>query len=88
MNYEQLLSAYRTLWSSRALPTLETAEFTLKEAIQKELGDEMTHPRVRKPLHMKYHFALTRILESSLPEGDQLALIRLHHTLYEELLHR
>jgi hypothetical protein len=84
MDYAYLLDEYRKVWNNRQLPGLNEEE-TLKEAITRELRDENTHPRVRRPLFEKYYMATARIAESSLTDEDKVKLIRLHANICAEL---
>lgn len=78
INFTSLLSEYRKLWNNRQLAANLNAEETLKEAILRELKDQNTHPRVRKPVYEKYFTATKRIIESSLKDEDKLKLLQLH----------
>lgn len=83
LTFMQLFEAYRSLWSNRALAkeealTEETCKALLYEAIEKELRDEMTHPRVRQAPEVKFHYAVKRIMAAPLAEAEKLDLIDLH----------
>lgn len=86
MDYEQLLSSYRVLWSNRSLPIEQNALYTLEEAIKKDILDEMTHPRLRKSKEKKLIAAIKRIIQSSLTEHEKLELIHIHMMIYERLM--
>ncbi len=77
-NFDHLLNEYRKLWNNRKLTGDDEAELLLKEAIARELKDENSHPRVRKPLYEKFFLAVKRITSSSLDDVDKNALIELH----------
>ncbi|UZW65903.1 hypothetical protein OC195_18235 [Priestia flexa] len=53
---EQLFSAYQKLWVNRSFSNQDnlSVKEKLSYAIQKDLRDEMTHPRVRKSPEVKY----------------------------------
>ncbi|MBM7703302.1 hypothetical protein [Metabacillus iocasae] len=87
MNSDQLLHCYKQLWSSRSFASEQSdnSKEVLLQAIKKDLLDEMTHPRVRKTAHVKYHWAIKRILTSSLETNEKLALIEQYTNVYEEL---
>jgi hypothetical protein len=82
-SFVQLLNAYRQLWSNRSLANdqyldNESSKQLLLETIEKELRDEMTHPRVRQSPEVKFYIALKRIMLSSLSEHEKFELIQLH----------
>ncbi|AQX55295.1 hypothetical protein LZP85_05730 [Priestia flexa] len=80
---EQLFSAYQKLWVNRSFSNQDnlSVKEKLSYAIQKDLRDEMTHPRVRKSPEVKYELAVQRINNSSLAHSEQLALIDLYTKL-------
>ncbi|WP_243290746.1 hypothetical protein [Bacillus sp. FJAT-47783] len=86
MDYVHLLESYRKLWSNRTLRVEESAEKTLIKAIQMEMLDEMTHPRLRKKPEHKFISALDRILQADLSESEKLQLIQVHKNVIEPLL--
>lgn len=59
---KDIAKAYQTLWNNRTLPasTLEEAE----KAIDLELFDQRTHPRLRKSPEEKFALAVQRIVDS------------------------
>lgn len=81
----ELLEAYKSLWSNRALPMDENPALTLKNAVEKELNDEMTHPRLRKTPHQKFSLSVKRIVTSSLDDNQKIQLIEYHLHILEEL---
>ncbi|NQD65925.1 hypothetical protein HP456_08310 [Bacillus haikouensis] len=84
--YHILLENYRSIWKNRLLPAGNKApEVILKEAIMRELLDENSHPRVRKPLNAKYVSSAKRILESDLSPDSKIELLRLHIEMLELL---
>ncbi|MBA2875099.1 hypothetical protein [Thermaerobacillus caldiproteolyticus] len=89
LSFIQLFEAYRTLWSNRSLTKAELTEESCKsllyEAIEKELRDEMTHPRVRQSPEVKFYYAVKRVIMSSLTETEKLALIQLHTDIMERI---
>ncbi|MDT2047437.1 hypothetical protein CHN50_00025 [Priestia aryabhattai] len=80
---EQLFSAYQKLWINRSFSNQDhlSIKEKLTQAIQKDLQDEMTHPRVRKSPEVKYELAVQRIQNSNLIHSEQLALIDLYTKL-------
>lgn len=91
LTFIQLFEAYRSLWSNRSLIkdeelTEESCNSLLYEAIEKELRDEMTHPRVRQAPEVKFHYAVKRIMASSLTDAEKLALIELHLDVMEYIV--
>jgi hypothetical protein len=84
--YQSLLKEYRTIWKNRVLHAGNNSEEEiLKEAIKRELLDENSHPRARKPIHEKYVSATKRIVESDLTTHCKIELIRIHIDLLEQL---
>ncbi|ANB58910.1 hypothetical protein GFC29_1415 [Anoxybacillus sp. B7M1] len=86
--FMHLFEAYRSLWSNRSLNkeeelTEERCKALIHEAIEKELRDEMTHPRVRQAPEVKFHYAVKRIMASPLANETKLALIELHLDVME-----
>lgn len=81
----ELLEAYKSLWSNRALSTEDNPALTLKTAVQKELKDEMTHPRLRKTPQKKFSLSVKRIAASSLDDRQKIKLIEYHLHILEEL---
>lgn len=86
MNDNELLHAYRKLWSNRTLSVGSDEKKTLEEAIKKELFDEMTHPRVRKSPDKKLLDALKRIIAADISPEEKLELISKHMEMYEKIL--
>lgn len=78
LNYNYLLTEYRSLWKNRMLTGDIDAKEILKDAIARELKDENAHPRVRKSKHEKYYLATKRIIESTISEGNKQLLLKLH----------
>ncbi|KSU87864.1 hypothetical protein AS180_11130 [Priestia veravalensis] len=78
-----MFSAYQKLWVNRSFSNQDnlSVKEKLSYAIQKDLRDEMTHPRVRKSPEVKYELAVQRINNSSLAHSEQLALIDLYTKL-------
>jgi hypothetical protein len=84
--YHSLLEDYRTIWKNRLLHTgNKAAEIILKEAIRRELLDENSHPRVRKPVNAKYVSSSKRIIESDLSPDSKIELLRIHIEMIEGL---
>lgn len=84
--YQSLLEEYQTIWKNRMLISENrSAEEILKETIKRELLDENSHPRARKPIHDKYILASKRIIESGLSSDTKIELLQLHVELLEYL---
>jgi hypothetical protein len=80
MNYIELLAEYRTLWNNRMLiaDTEEQAKEALEEVIQKDIYDQMTHPRTRKTPPIKFYWAIKRIEDSNMKDFHKMGLIHLY----------
>jgi hypothetical protein len=85
LNFTHLLNEYRKLWNNRKLAGDEDAEAVLKEAIERELKDENSHPRVRKTLYEKFFLAVKRVTGSNLDAADKNSLIKLHIEMLESM---
>ncbi|WP_174733018.1 hypothetical protein [Mesobacillus harenae] len=85
MDYSYLLSQYKMIWNNRQLSSILDDETVLKEAVERELKDENSHPRIRKNLFEKYYLATSRILESRVENKAKLLLIELHADILKEL---
>jgi hypothetical protein len=85
-SFDLLLTDYRSLWNNRLLLNNgEDSEQILKEAIQREINDENSHPRIRRNKYEKYYLASKRIIESNIPNDSKLALIELHKNYMDSL---
>jgi hypothetical protein len=85
--YSKWLTSYRSLWVNRSLgDESEDPEIVLKNAIKKDLLDEMTHPRVRKNPYIKMYWATKRIVESNLSSDDKLGLLSNYIDIMEQIL--
>jgi hypothetical protein len=84
-SYDKLLNSYRQLWVNRSLSTDGDSYTTLINAIQVDLKDELTHPRVRISPYQKFHLAVRRILEANLNNDEKLAIIQLYQHEMEKL---
>ncbi|MGY3718465.1 hypothetical protein ACWE42_23395 [Sutcliffiella cohnii] len=72
----KLLQNYLNLWNNRKVELDNVAEqehFQL--LLERELNDELTHPRLRKTIHEKFSLAVARIIDSNLPNDDKIELI-------------
>jgi hypothetical protein len=85
MDAKEILDAYRQLWINRELPIEIDETETLRAAIEKELKDEMTHPRLRKSPYEKFHISVKRIVASSLNDDYKIKLIVSHINVLETL---
>ncbi|MBH9968678.1 hypothetical protein I7V34_08200 [Bacillus sp. V3] len=84
--YEVLLKEYSSVWKNRNLyDENQSPEQILKEAIKRELLDQNSHPRVRKPISEKYISASKRILESGLSSESKVKLLDLHIQMINQL---
>ncbi|MTH51992.1 hypothetical protein GKZ89_01130 [Bacillus mangrovi] len=75
MKEDQLLDAYRQIWNNRELASGPHPADTLKEAIKRDLLDEGTHPRVRKPLEEKHRISAARIAAASIGAVEKELLL-------------
>ncbi|WP_307891758.1 hypothetical protein [Bacillus swezeyi] len=75
-NEPELFKAYLTLWKNRTMNG--EGKLTLYQAIDDELNDLRTHPRLRKTRYEKYVQSVQRILNSALETDIKLNLIELH----------
>lgn len=85
MDSKVILDAYRQLWKNRILPVVKDETETLWDSIEKELKDEMTHPRLRKNPKEKFYLAIKRIVSSPLSDDQKVKLIELHIQVLETL---
>jgi hypothetical protein len=86
MDFDFLLDEYRTLWNNRTLKSVDSSEKTLLEAIERELLDENSHPRIRKGIHEKFFFASKRITESTTISNEvKVSLLSLYIQILEQL---
>ncbi|OIU71349.1 hypothetical protein [Rossellomorea aquimaris] len=84
--YQVLLKEYSSVWKNRDLfDENQSPEQILKEAIKRELLDQNSHPRVRKPISEKYISASKRILESGLSSESKVELLDLHIQMIDQL---
>ncbi|MFS0823316.1 hypothetical protein [Bacillus sp. 1P02SD] len=83
VDYDRLLKAYQSLWMNRRLWQKDlSSEVILRATIQRDLYDELTHPRLRKTPYEKFFMASKRIFDSSLPIEDKL---HIQHVYLEEM---
>ncbi|KAF1342485.1 hypothetical protein ABP1_3229 [Bacillus subtilis] len=75
-NDKEIVKAYASLWNNRSLAH-DDAE-AVAEAIDLELLDKRTHPRLRKPMLEKYFAAIQRIVNSQLEPAVKYQLVKLH----------
>ncbi|MGX4766232.1 hypothetical protein [Bacillus mojavensis] len=68
--------AYASLWNSRSFSNED--EEAITEAIDLELLDKRTHPRLRKSMLEKYYAAIQRIVNSQLEPAVKYHLVKLH----------
>lgn len=72
----ELFRAYKTLWKNRTMDG--EGRQALYRAIDDELNDLRTHPRLRKTKHEKYYQSIRRIVNSQLESEMKLKLIECH----------
>ncbi|WP_010281493.1 hypothetical protein [Bacillus timonensis] len=83
VDFDQLLKAYQSLWMNRRLWQKDlSSEEILRATIQRDLLDELTHPRLRKTPYEKFFIASKRIFDSTLPIEEKL---QLQHIYLEEM---
>lgn len=85
MDFDVMLEEYRSLWNNRALTVEGNSQTTLLDAIERELLDENSHPRIRKGIYEKLYLATKRISESTLSNEVKLSLLSLHLQVVEQL---
>lgn len=72
----KLLQNYLNLWNNRkGQIENQTEQEHFQLLLERELNDELTHPRLRKTIHEKFSLAVARIIESNLPNDDKIELI-------------
>lgn len=80
--FNHLLAQYRLIWNNRLLQQNgEESKDILLDAIQRDLNDENSHPRIRRNRYEKYYLATKRILDSTISNEAKLDLIELHKNL-------
>lgn len=85
-NAEHLLSQYRLIWNNRRLESSgDNPQEVLQEAIKRELLDENSHPRIRRPLYEKFYSAIKRINDSTLSAEVKVELTAIHFQIAEEI---
>ncbi|MDR4435363.1 hypothetical protein [Bacillus tequilensis] len=82
-NDKEIVKAYASLWNNRSFAS-DDAE-AVAEAIDLELLDKRTHPRLRKPMLEKYFAAVQRIVNSQLEPAVKYRLVKLHTERAEHL---
>jgi RNase P protein component len=85
--YKELLEVYRSQWNHRLLLLDDQSEeIVLKEAIKRELLDELSHPRIRTSISKKYELAIKRIIHASLiTDSNKLLLMKAYTDELEKL---
>ncbi|ANU19481.1 hypothetical protein BBI15_04305 [Planococcus plakortidis] len=76
-----MIEAYKRLWPDRQGVQRLTTQDELENSIRVELNDELTHPRVRRPVEEKLELAIGRIGESALTDEEKTQLIQLYKKL-------
>ncbi|MGM0888728.1 MAG: hypothetical protein ACQEW5_17565 [Bacillota bacterium] len=76
---EELLEAYLSIWNNRKVTDGGGRE-VLSELIRRELLDENSHPRARKPVLEKFYLCIKRVMESSLSEEMKNAIVMAYIT--------
>lgn len=72
----KLLQNYLNLWNNRKGQIENQTELEhFQLLLERELNDELTHPRLRKTIHEKFSLAVARIIDSNLPNDDKIELI-------------
>ncbi|MEC1548751.1 hypothetical protein P9D77_10495 [Bacillus rugosus] len=82
-NDKEIVKGYASLWNNRSLASNEAE--AVAAAIDLELLDKRTHPRLRKPMLEKYFAAIQRIVNSQLESAVKYQLIKLHTERVEHL---
>ncbi|MGW6607412.1 hypothetical protein ACWF7H_06090 [Peribacillus butanolivorans] len=81
---EALLEAYISIWNNRKITNGEGGK-VLSELIRRELLDENTHPRARKPILEKFYLSIKRVMESTLSAEKKNAIVMAYVTELERL---
>lgn len=81
----ELIQAYQTLFSNRQSALMIETTSQLESAIQIELLDELTHPRVRKSPEQKLKIAYERIDKSTVNPAVKQQLKELYDSVYNEV---
>lgn len=82
---KELIQAYQTLFSNRQSALMIETTSQLESAIQIELLDELTHPRVRKSPEQKLKIAYERIDKSTVNPAVKQQLKELYDSVYNEV---
>lgn len=81
-----LLEEYRKIWKHRLLEKGErNSDEVLREAMQRELLDEYSHPRIRKNRYEKYYYAVKKLSDAAIQLEAKLQLIQKYNELMEKL---
>ncbi|WP_313890798.1 hypothetical protein [Psychrobacillus sp.] len=83
-----MIKSFQLLFKGRRFVEDIQSEQQIRQVIQSELLDELTHPRARQSIEKKYLLAVTRVQQSDLAEVDQLQIISLYDEEYAKLLAR
>lgn len=81
----ELIQAYQTLFSNRQSALMIETTSQLESAIQIELLDELTHPRVRKSPEQKLKIAYERIDKSTVNPAVKQQLKELYDSVFNEV---
>lgn len=69
-----MMEAYKKLWNRRGEAERVTTQEEMEALIEKELNDELTHPRLRQTREEKLSLAFDRINKSDLTEIEKAGL--------------
>lgn len=81
-----MIKSFQILFKGRKFVEDIQSEQQIRQVIQSELLDELTHPRVRQSIDKKYLLAITRVQQSDLAEVNQQQIISLYEEEYAKLV--
>lgn len=82
----RILLNYINLWNRRIHPSEEEdAGALLDQYLNRELSDELSHPRVRKTKYEKFFLGIKRVMASDLPDGEKAELVQAYLQQMEEV---
>lgn len=83
-----MINSFQLLFKGRkSVENLQTEE-QIRQVIQSELLDELTHPRARQSIEKKYLLAVARVQESNLTELDQQQILSVYKEEYTKLTNK
>ncbi|CAH0347326.1 hypothetical protein [Bacillus sp. CECT 9360] len=81
----KLLDSYLRIWNNRTVTDSSSAPVDLLyELIKRELLDENSHPRTRKPKFEKFYSSVKRVISSELTEAEKVELLSVYVNIMGE----